>query len=307
MALFGIPLAHDDDPERAVRAALAIRETIREGAEDLQVRIGITTGEALARLGARTDTGDLSASGDVVNAASRLQAAAGADAILVDQTTYRATERAIDYGEATSVQLKVTAERESAWEALAAGLGMDIRQLGPLVGRGRDLAALVAAVARVREEREPQLVTLVGVPGIGKSRLILELFGALEQGPELFSWLQGQSLPYGEGVSFWALAEIVKTQAGILESDDAESSADKLLEAIESHVVDPTEVVWLERHLRPLVGLQADQELSGTREETFAAWRRFLEALAEPRPLVAVFEDLHFADEGLLDFVDYLA
>ena len=159
----------------------------------------------------------------------------------------------------------------------------------------------------MREEREPQLVTLVGVPGIGKSRLILELFGALEQEPELFSWLQGQSLPYGEGVSFWALAEIVKTQAGILESDDAESSAAKLLDAIESHVADPTEVVWLERHLRPLVGLQADQELSGTREEAFAAWRRFLEALAEPRPLVAVFEDLHFADEGLLDFVDYLA
>ncbi len=159
----------------------------------------------------------------------------------------------------------------------------------------------------MREERESQLVTLVGVPGIGKSRLILELFGALEQEPELFSWLQGQSLPYGEGVSFWALAEIVKTQAGILESDDAESSAAKLLDAIESHVTDPTEVVWLERHLRPLVGLQADQELSGTREEAFAAWRRFLEALAEPRPLVAVFEDLHFADEGLLDFVDYLA
>src|SRR5439155_13328121 len=114
MAFFGIPLAHDDDPERAVRAALAIRETIREDAEELQVCIGITTGEALARLGARTETGDLSASGDVINAAARLQAAAGADAILVDETTYRATERAIDYGEATSVQLKVTAESQPA-------------------------------------------------------------------------------------------------------------------------------------------------------------------------------------------------
>ena len=307
LALFGIPLAHDDDPERAVRAALAIRETIREDAEDLQVRIGITTGEALARLGARTETGDLSASGDVVNAASRLHGAASADAILVDETTYRATERAIDYGEASPVQLKVTAEPQPAWEALAVHLGMDIRQLGPLVGRDRDLATLVAAVGRVREEREPQLVTLVGVPGIGKSRLVFELFGDLEQGPELFSWLQGRSLPYGEGVSFWALAEIVKDQSGILESDDAESSATKLLEAIESHVADPTEVVWLERHLRPLVGLQADQELSGSREEAFAAWRRFLEALAEPRPLVAVFEDLHFADEGLLDFIDHVA
>jgi class 3 adenylate cyclase/tetratricopeptide (TPR) repeat protein len=308
MAVWGTPTATEDDAERAVRAALAIRETIREDADDLQVRIGITTGEALARLGARTESGDLSTSGDVVNAAARLQAVAGVDAILVDETTYRATERAIDYGEATPVQLKVAAEPEPAWEVLAAHVGLDIRQLGPLVGRDRDLAALVAAFARVREEREPQLVTLLGVPGIGKSRLVFELFGALEQGPELFSWLQGRSLPYGEGVSFWALAEIVKDQSGILESDDAESSAPKLREAIDSHVADPTEAGWLERHLRPLVGLQADQELSGdSRGEAFAAWRRFLEALSEPRPLVAVFEDLHFADEGLLDFVDHLA
>ena len=306
MALFGIPHAHDDDPERAVRAALAIRETIREDSDDLQVRIGITTGEALARLGVRTESGDLSAAGDVVNAAARLHAAAGADAILVDETTYRATERAIDYGEATPVQLKATAEPQPAWEVLAVRLGMDIRQLGPLVGRDRDLATLVAAVARVREEREPQLVTLVGVPGIGKSRLTFELFGALEQEPELFSWLQGRSLPYGEGVSFWALAEIVKTHAGILESDDAESSAAKLLDAIESQFADPIEIVWIERHLRPLVGLQTDQELAGSRDEAFGAWRRYLEALADQRPLVVVFEDLHFADEGLLDFVDHL-
>jgi len=311
MALFGAPLAHDDDPERAVRAALAIRETIREDEQDLGLRIGITTGEALAHLGARPESGDAIASGDVVNAAARLQAAAQPDAILVDETTYRATERAIDYREAKPVEVKVKAEPVPAWEALAARarLGTDVRQFGrtPLVGRDRELAALVAALVRVREEREPQLVTLVGVPGIGKSRLTFELFRALEQEPELFSWLQGRSLPYGEGVSFWALAEIVKAQAGILESDDADSSAAKLLEAIEWQVADPAEAGWLERHLRPLVGLQAEQELSGGgRDEAFAAWRRFLEALAERRPLVAVFEDLHFADEGLLDFVDHL-
>ncbi len=310
-ALFGAPLAHDDDSDRAVRAALALRETIQEDAEDRHWRIGITTGEAIARLGARSETGDLSASGDVVNTAARLQAAAGTDAILVDETTYRATERAIDYREAQSVEVTGKAEPVAVWEAVAARarLGTDVRQFGstPLIGRERDLATLVAAVGRVREEREPQLVTLVGVPGIGKSRLTFELFNALEQEPELFSWLQGRSLPYGEGVSFWALAEIVKAQAGIFESDDAESSGAKLLEAIESQGVDPAEVGWLERHLRPLVGLQADQELSGDRrDEAFAAWRRFLEALAEERPLVAVFEDLHLADEGLLDFVDHL-
>src|SRR5207247_10248364 len=149
------------------------------------------------------------------------------------------------------------------WEARAARarLGTDVRQFGrtPLVGRDRELDALVATLVRAREEREPQLVTLVGVPGIGKSRLTFELLQVVEQMPELIRWRQGRSLPYGEGVSFWALADIVKAEAGILESGDTESSARKLLAAIEAHAADPAEVDWLERHLRRLARLHAER------------------------------------------------
>jgi tetratricopeptide (TPR) repeat protein len=156
----------------------------------------------------------------------------------------------------------------------------------------------------VREEHAPQLVTLVGVPGIGKSRLVFELFGAVEEDSELVSWRQGRSLPYGDGVTFWALAEIVKAHAGILETDTPEQAEEKLARTVGHVAVDASEAQWLARHLRPLAGV--GEEGSTSREESFAAWRRFLEALAEERPLVLVFEDLHWADDALLDFVDEL-
>ena len=310
MAVFGAPLAHEDDPERAVRAALAIRETLAEDGE-LEVRIGITTGEALIALGARPEAGEGMASGDVVNTAARLQSAAPVNGILVDETTYRATERAIGYREAVPVEAKGKAETIAVWEALEAKsrFGIDVRQLGgtKLVGRDDELDALVAALNRARREREPQLVTLVGVPGIGKSRLVWELFQRVDREPELTLWRQGRSLPYGEGVSFWALGEMVKAQAGVLETDDVDGTEAKLREAVATVVSDPADAQWLENHLRPLVGLEASAEAgSGRRDEAFAAWRRFLEALAEQRPLVLVFEDLHWADDALLDFVDYL-
>ena len=163
----------------------------------------------------------------------------------------------------------------------------------PLVGREQELEALVGALDRARREREPQLVTLVGVPGIGKSRLVWELFQRLEQGPELIRWRQGRSLPYGEGVSYWALGEMVKAQAGILETDDAARAEEKLRETVAALVSDPGDVQWLERNLRPLVGLGTGGEAGADRRgEAFAAWRRFFEALAEQRPLVLVFEDL---------------
>ncbi|HZB86817.1 MAG TPA: AAA family ATPase, partial [Gaiellaceae bacterium] len=166
---------------------------------------------------------------------------------------------------------------------------------------------LVGALARVRAERSPQLVTLVGVPGIGKSRLVFELFAAIEQGTwGLIFWRRGRSLPYGEGVTFWALAEMVKAQAGILESDSAAQVGERLHRAV-SDLVLGEDAEWVERHLRPLVGVAAEGELRGDhREEAFATWRRFFEALAERRPLVLVFEDLHWADDALLDFVDEL-
>ena len=309
MALFGAPVAHEDDPERAVRAALAIREWAGEEGE-LQVRIGITTGEALVALGARPDRGEGMASGDVVNTAARLQSAAPAGGILVDETTFRTTNRVIDYGEQRAVAAKGKTQPALVWEVLQARARVHVERGGraPLVGRKKELEVLLAALRRMREDREPQLVTLVGVPGIGKSRLVYELFKAIESGGELTLWRQGRSPAYGEGVSFWALGEIVKAQAGVLETDDEGGATVKLRETIAALVANAADAQWLERHLRPLVGLEADDELdSDRRNEAFAAWRRFLEALADQRPLVLVFEDLHFADDGLLDFVDYLA
>ena len=306
MAVFGAPTAH----ERAVRAALAIRDALADE-EELDVRIGITTGEALVALGARPEEGEGMASGDIVNTAARLQTAAPVNGILVDESTHRATERVIEYRDAAPVEAKGKTEPIAVWVAVdaKARFGVDVRQLGaaPLVGREDELDALLAALNRARREREPQLVTLVGVPGIGKSRLVWELFQRVDEEPELTFWRQGRSLPYGEGVSLWALSEMVKAQAGVLETDAAEQTAAKLRESIASLVSDPADRPWLENHLRPLVGLEAGVESgSDRRDEAFAAWRRFFEAVAEERPLVLVFEDLHWADDALLDFVDYL-
>jgi class 3 adenylate cyclase len=308
MALFGAPVAHEDDPERALRAALDIREELAEDGK-LEVRIGITTGEALVALGARPEAGEGVASGDVVNTASRLQAAAPAGGILVDETTYRATERAFEYRDAAPVLAKGKAEPVRVWQALSARARVGLeRPRGPtLVGRTQELALLLDSVARVKREREPQLITLVGVPGIGKSRLVFELFQELEQSPELVYWRQGRSPPYGEGVTFWALGEIVKAQAAILESDRPEQAKEKLRGAVAATMSERAEAAWVERHLRPLAGIETEDLGTGDRRnEAFAAWRRFLEALAEELPLVLVFEDLHWADDALLDFIDHL-
>jgi len=306
MAVFGAPIAHEDDPERAVRAALAIRDQIADEGE-LEVRIGITTGEALVALGARPETGEGMASGDVVNTAARLQTAAPVNGILVDETTYRATERAIDYGERRSVEAKGKAEPIPVWEATRARARVAVEReaRAPLVGRRREVLLLRETLERAHSGREAQLVTLVGVPGIGKSRLVYELFKTVELGSELVYWRHGRSLPYGDGVTFWALSEIVKAQAGILETDDHVQAESKLQSAVEA-VAGDEDPRWLERNLRPLVGLETGGVAEDRRTEAFAAWRRFLEALAEHRPLVLVFEDLHWADDAMLDFVDHL-
>jgi class 3 adenylate cyclase/tetratricopeptide (TPR) repeat protein len=309
MALFGAPTAHEDDPERAVRAAFAIRDWIREEG-DLQVRIAVTTGEALVALGARPAEGEGMASGDVVNTAARLQSAAPVNGILVDDTTYRATSQKIDYRDAEPVTAKGKQEPVPAWEALEAraryGLDLDQATRAPLIGRERELDVLVDALGRVRADRSPQLVTLVGVPGIGKSRLVYELSQVIESEAELTNWRQGRSLPFGEGVSFWALGEMVKAQAGILESDSPDRAKEKLRTSVGS-LLEGDDADWVTRHLQPLVGIESEEALRGDhRAEAFAAWRRYFEAIADERPLVLVFEDLHWADEGLLDFVDHL-
>jgi class 3 adenylate cyclase/tetratricopeptide (TPR) repeat protein len=310
MALFGAPIAHEDDPERAVRAAFAIRDWIGEQDADLQVRIAVNTGEALVTLGARTVEGEGMAAGDVVNTTARLQTAAPVNGVLVGETTYRATSHVIDYRERSPVAAKGKEVPIPAWEALQprASLGLEAdRARSPLVGRELELEFLVSSFARVRAERSSQLVTLVGVPGIGKSRLVFELGDVIDSDEEFTSWRQGRSLPYGEGVTFWALAEMVKAHAGILESDGEQQAEEKLRRSVAQAVEDVVEARWIEGHLRPLAGISGAREFGADRrDEAFAAWRRFFEAVADHEPLVLVFEDLHWADEALLDFIDYL-
>ena len=199
------------------------------------------------------------------------------------------------------------------WEAVGARAryGVDVHQRGGARSSARreELDWLLGRRSHASlRERTPQLVTLVGVPGIGKSRLVWELARAVDADPDLIVfWRQGRSLPYGEGVAFWAVAEMVKAQAGILETDSAEAAETKLHRDLADLIPDAESARWIETQLRPLVGLAGEEDPSGDRrDEAFAAWRRFFEALAERRPLVLVFEDLHWADDNLLDFVDYL-
>jgi class 3 adenylate cyclase/tetratricopeptide (TPR) repeat protein len=316
MAVFGAPVAHEDDAERAVRAGLGIRDAIAELNEqdpelDLHVRVGVNTGEALVSLSADPLQGQGMAAGDVVNTAARLQAAAPVDGVLVGEATHRATSRAIEYRRADAVDAKGKADPVSAWEAVEARsrFGVDItrRVDTPLVGRDRELALLRDGLDRARLQDEPQLVTIVGEPGIGKSRLVHELYAYVESFPELITWRQGRCLPYGEGVSYWALGEIVKAESGILETDLDTVAVRKVDRMVEELIAEANERAWVARHLRPLIGLaqEAGAGQEGT-DEGPAAWRRFLESLAERRPTVLIFEDLHWADEGMLDLLDHL-
>ncbi len=309
MALFGAPTAHEDDPERAVRAALAIRDFAVE--DGLELRVGITTGEALVRLDARPDAGEGMASGDVVNTAARLQGAAPVNGVIVDETTQRATRHAIDYREFSPVEAKGKAEPIPVWETVAAHsrFGVDIAHEARtnLVGRDRELGIVRDVFDRARHDRTPQLLTLVGVPGIGKSRLVYELRRIVEDDEEIITWRQGHCLAYGDGVTMWALGEIVKAQAGILEGDSPDDVAAKIHRTVEDALPGSSDAAWIEPQLLALVGQGAESELGGDRRgQAFAAWRRFLEGLADQRPLVLVVEDLHWADESMLDFVDEL-
>jgi predicted ATPase/class 3 adenylate cyclase len=310
MAVFGAPVAHEDDAERAVRAGLAILEAIAELNEgdpelELQVRVGINTGEAVVALGARPEQGEGIVTGDVVNTASRLQSAAPVGGVAVGEQTYRATSRVFEYEPLEPASAKGKAEPLSLWRARAARsrFGTDItrRYATPLVGRKLEKPLLIGTFERAAQQPSVQLVTIVGEPGVGKSRLVAELFAYLKTKPEFTRWRQGRCLPYGEGITFWALGEIVKAEAGILESDSAEVASAKLEAAVSP---ENPERQWLLQRLGPLVGLEAS---SAERKELFTAWRRYLEGLVAARQTVLVFEDLHWADEALLAFLEHLA
>jgi class 3 adenylate cyclase/tetratricopeptide (TPR) repeat protein len=304
MAIFGAPVAREDDPERAVRAALAIRDWVR-GDEELQVRVGVNTGEALVALTARPEAGEGMALGDVVNTAQRLESMAPANSVLVGERTFSATSQAIEYQEVEPILVKGKAQPVKAWEPIA--LRSDVDGVGlygtPLVGRRRELDSLQAALSDVHGQRTARLVTLTAPPGVGKSRLLHEF----RERAAHVTWRQGRCVPYGAGVTFWALGEIVKTHAGILEADSASDAMEKLRATVGEVLRDDQEAEWVEGHLRPLVGLASSNGAwQDRRSEAFFAWRRFLEALAGVRPLVLVFEDLHWADGDLLDFIEHL-
>jgi DNA-binding SARP family transcriptional activator len=299
MAVFGVPAAHEDDPERAVRAALAVRDAL---AADFELRIGVHTGEALVTLDADPRAGVGIVAGDVVNTASRLQALAPPNGILTGETTFLATRDAIEYGPPELVDAKGKAEPIRVHEAmrLSGALSHERHDL-EFVGRSRELDRLVDAFERASAERQPELITIVGVPGIGKTRLLHEFRRSIGARA---AWYEGRSLPYGDGVTYWALGELVKAYAGVLENDDSEAVAEKIDRAADLVVAESAEARWVACQLRPLVGL--DAEGSTAAGEAWAAWRFFFEGVAERGPLVLALEDLHWADAGLLDFLDEL-
>ena len=303
MAVFGAPVAHEDDPERAVRAALAIRDAIA------RVKVAVNTGEAVVQLDAPQGAGEGIATGDVVTTTFRIEQAAAPASVLVGEPTFDATQGAIEYGERMVIQAKGKAHPVVVYEAQRARTELrpayDGPPLAPLVGRREELALIRDTLARARRDRTVQLHTLVGVPGIGKSRILWELQRTLPDEPSPVTWRLGRCLPYGDGVAYWALGRMVKAQAGILENDDSQTAAAKLSRSTRDLVPVGAEAAWIESHLRPLLALDGDTGRG--RDEAFAAWRRYFEALAERDPLVLAFEDLHWADSGLLDFIDSVA
>ena len=308
VAVFGVPAVHEDDPERAVRAGLriiaALEGQTRPDGSPLQARIGVNTGEALVRLDVTAASGEGFFTGDAVNVAARLQAVAPPMGVVVGASTYRETVQEIDYEELPPVPVKGKSEPLVAWLARAPISRMGVEAIDepptPLVGREVELACLRTLFDETTASSTPQLALVVGEPGIGKSRLVAELFGYIDALPRLITWRQGRCLPYGDGITFWALGEIVKAHAGVLETDDA-TTADAKLDAVLPEGVDRE---WFRQRLRALLGLEAPQ---ATRQENFTAWARFLGDIAAGGPTVLVFEDLHWADDGLLAFVEHLA
>ncbi len=279
VGVFGVPAAHEDDPERAVRAGLQIAHGAGQleglGGEPLRVRVGINTGEALVRLGVAPLSGQGFVLGDAINTAARLQPLAPELGVVVGLATYEATAAVFDYEELEPATLKGKSQPVRVFAATnpRAPLGTDLTRTHdrPFVGREIDLALLTGIFDRTVASDSSHLVTIVGEPGLGKSRIVAELSSYVDSRPELVTWRQGHCLPYGDGITFWALGEIVKAHAGVLESDPPEVASTKL----ESVLPTGPEREWFRQRLLPLLGIEASSVAD--REELFTAWRRFLE------------------------------
>ncbi len=310
MAAFGVPVAHEDDPERAVRASLRIVDAVAAeraagGADGTmaRVRVGMASGEALVTM-ARGSSGSGSVAGDVVGVASRILESSSMGSVHLAESTHRLVARIFECERIQPLEAQGRARSLPMWRVNARRLrnraGATDPFTSPLVGRDDERDLLTSYLARSVRADVVQLVTIVGEPGVGKSRLIADLFQLVGGSEHPVSWRQGRCLPYGDGIGRWALAEIVKAHAGILETDAPDVASKKLDDVVpEGH----PEAAWLRQRLRPLLGIEAP---GGSREDNFEAWRRFLELVADPGPAIVVFEDLHWADEEMLAFVEHV-
>jgi class 3 adenylate cyclase len=312
MAVWGTPTAHEDDAERAVRAALdlaamtpGLGSARRPGATSaLQLRAAVLTGEAAVTLGA---DGQGMVAGDLVNTASRLQSIADAGAVLVGESTYRAASGAIAFEELGDRPVKGRTAPVPAWRAVAVvakvrGAGRSELIEPPFVGREAEFSALKDRLHATSRDGRARLVSIVGVAGIGKSRLAWEFEKYLDGVVETVYWHHGRSPAYGEGLAFWALGEMVRRRAGIAERDDQATSSQKLGACLDDFVPDQEDQRWIGPRLRALLGLE--EAPPGPRDELFAAWRTFFERVAARGTAVLVFEDLQWADPGLVDFIE---
>jgi class 3 adenylate cyclase/tetratricopeptide (TPR) repeat protein len=304
MAVWGAPIAREDDAERAVRAALDLVSAVPTLRDGLRARGGVLTGEAAVTLGS-TNQGMVA--GDLVNTAARLQGVAPTGTVLVGEATHRAASKSVVFEEAGEHLLKGKASPVPAWRALrvVAEIGGRNRSdavEAPFVGRDEEFRLLKDLFHATWRERRTRLVSVIGPAGIGKTRLAWEFLKYVDGLVDTVWWHDGRSPAYGEGISFWALGEMVRGRCGLLEADDEATTRAKIAETAARWVPDPEERRWIESALLALLGVEARV---GS-EQLFGAWRTFFERIAATGPLVMVFEDVHFADGGLLDFIDHL-
>ncbi|MEP7378266.1 MAG: adenylate/guanylate cyclase domain-containing protein, partial [Chloroflexota bacterium] len=304
MAVWGAPTAHEDDAERAVRAGLELVDAVRALGPDIQARVGILTGEAAVTLGA-TNQGMVA--GDMVNTAARLQGVAQPDTVLVGEATMRTTEAAIAFEPLGDQALKGKIAPVPAWRALRVvaergGRNRAEALEAPFVGRDDELRLLKDLFHATGREKRTRLVSITGPGGIGKSRLAWEFEKYMDGISETIYWHRGRSPSYGEGITFWALGEMIRGRAGLAESDDEATTRQKIAETVATNVPDEAERRWIEPALLALLG----HGTSTGADQLFAAWRTFFERLASKGPVVMVFEDLHWADTGTIDFVEHV-
>jgi class 3 adenylate cyclase/tetratricopeptide (TPR) repeat protein len=306
MAIWGAPVAREDDPERAVRGALELVDAVRTLGPEVQARAAVLTGEAAVTLGA---VGQGMVAGDLVNTASRVQSVALPGTVLVGDATRGAAERSIVFEAAGEHLLKGKAVPVPVFRAVRVvaerGGGNRSETLeAPFVGRDEELRLLKDFLHATSRERRARLVSVTGQAGIGKSRLAWEFLKYIDGLIEDIYWHEGRCPAYGEGVTFWALGEMIRSRAGLVEGDDPATTRAKVRATVDEWVPDATERVAVEPALLALLGVEAAPP--GGREELFPAWRTFFERIADRGPVAMVFEDLHWADPGLLDFIDHL-